>query len=126
MILIGISTSKALLQDMEKDKERKSESQAFLLEPLLALTGSLALTQTDAVSGPHKCEIPTQLYLSSKIGIQEAILWLEEPVDTHPHLDEVEHMITERDVEKGLDRNHVRALRAIHELDWRGTNQMEG
>lgn len=72
--LAGISTSKALLQDMEKDKERKSESQAFLLEPLLALTGSLALTQTEAVSGPHKCEIPTQLYLSSKIGIQEAIL----------------------------------------------------
>ncbi|GMN53638.1 hypothetical protein TIFTF001_022766 [Ficus carica] len=88
--LAGISTSKALLQDMEKDKERKSESQAFLLEPLLALTGSLALTQTEAVS---------------------------EPVDTHPHLDEAEHMITERDVEKGLDRNYVRALRAIHELD---------
>ncbi|XP_024022040.1 polyamine oxidase 1 [Morus notabilis] len=72
--LAGIGTGKALLEEMEKDKERKSESQTFLLEPLLALTGSLTLTQTDTVSGPHKCEIPTQLYLSSNIGIQEAIL----------------------------------------------------
>ena len=75
MIYIGINTGKALLEEMGQDKERKSENQAFLLEPLLALTGSLTLTQTDTtVSGPHKCEIPTQLYLSGKIGIQEAIL----------------------------------------------------
>lgn len=51
-----------------------SENQAFLLEPLLALTGSLTLTQTETVQALHKCDIPTQLYLSSKIGIQEAIL----------------------------------------------------
>ncbi|PON74255.1 Flavin amine oxidase [Parasponia andersonii] len=73
--LAGIDTGKAIVEEMGKDKERKSENQTFLLEPLLALTGSLTLTQTDTtVSGPHKCEIPTQLYLSSKIGIQEAIL----------------------------------------------------
>ncbi|XP_015902157.3 polyamine oxidase 1 [Ziziphus jujuba] len=71
--LAGIDTGKALLEEMEKEKkemERKSDNQTFLLEPLLALT----LTQTEAVSNLHKCEIPTQLYLSSKIGIQEAIL----------------------------------------------------
>ncbi|CAK9188662.1 unnamed protein product [Ilex paraguariensis] len=51
--LAGIDTSKALLEEMRKEKERKTESQTFLLEPLLALTGSLTLTQTDAVSdGP--------------------------------------------------------------------------
>ncbi|PON57535.1 Flavin amine oxidase [Trema orientale] len=73
--LAGIDTGKAIVEEMGKDRERKSENQTFLLEPLLALTGSLTLTQTDTtVSGPHKCEIPTQLYLSSKIGIQEAIL----------------------------------------------------
>lgn len=54
-----------------------SENQAFLLEPLLALTlnqGSLTLAQTETVPALHKCDIPTQLYLSRKIGIQEAIL----------------------------------------------------
>lgn len=57
-----------------KEKERNSESQNFLLEPLLALTGSLTLTHTEAVSGLQKCDIPTQLYLSGKLGIPEAIL----------------------------------------------------
>jgi polyamine oxidase len=60
---------------MRKEKERKSESQTFLLEPLLALTGSLTLTQTEAVpTSLHKCDIPTHLYLSGKVGLQEAIL----------------------------------------------------
>ena len=118
MIYIGINTGKALLEEMGQDKERKSENQAFLLEPLLALTGSLTLTQTDTtVSGPHKCEIPTQLYLSGKIGIQEAILWLDGPI-VNPHLDELENMITKRDVKKGLDINSVQALGAIHEINW--------
>lgn len=58
------------MEKEQKEKERKSDNRTFLLEPLLALT----LTQTETVSNLHKCEIPTQLYLSSKIGIQEAIL----------------------------------------------------
>jgi polyamine oxidase len=70
--LTGIDTGKALVDEIRK--ERKSESQNHLLEPLLALTGSLTLTQTDAVSSLHKCEIHTQLYLSSKLSIPEAIL----------------------------------------------------
>ena len=64
----GIDTSKALLEEIEDD--RKNDNQSFLL----ALTGSLTLTQTDAVSGLHKCDVPTQLYLSGKLGIPEAIL----------------------------------------------------
>ncbi|KAJ9158819.1 hypothetical protein P3X46_024365 [Hevea brasiliensis] len=72
--LSGIDTSKSLLEEMREEKERKSESQTFLLEPLLALTGSLTLTQTETVSNLHKCDIPTQFYLSGKLGIPEAIL----------------------------------------------------
>ncbi|XP_012065601.1 polyamine oxidase 1 [Jatropha curcas] len=72
--LSGIDTSKSLLEVMREEKGRKNESQTFLLEPLLALTGSLTLTQTEAVSSLHKCDIPTQLYLSGKLGIPEAIL----------------------------------------------------
>ncbi|XP_050110194.1 polyamine oxidase 1-like isoform X2 [Malus sylvestris] len=70
--LAGIETGKALLEEMEKEKERTSESenQAFLLEPLLALTGSLSLTQNDAVSS-LKCDIPKRSYLSGKVGIAE-------------------------------------------------------
>ncbi|GFY92221.1 polyamine oxidase 1 [Actinidia rufa] len=72
--LAGIDTSKALLERL-REEERKNDSQTFLLEPLLALTGSLTLTQSDAVSGLHKCEIPRQLFLSSnKLGLPEAIL----------------------------------------------------
>ncbi|KAL9404899.1 hypothetical protein Peur_001871 [Populus x canadensis] len=72
--LAGIDTSSSLVEEMRKEKERKSESQTFLLEPLLALTGSLTLTQTEAVPSLHKCDIPTHLYLSGKVGLQEAIL----------------------------------------------------
>ncbi|OAY39978.1 polyamine oxidase 1 isoform X2 [Manihot esculenta] len=72
--LSGIDTSKSLLEVMREGKERESESKTFLLEPLLALTGSLTLTQTETVSNLHKCDIPTQLYLSGKLGIPEAIL----------------------------------------------------
>ncbi|KAF3437936.1 hypothetical protein FNV43_RR20692 [Rhamnella rubrinervis] len=76
--LAGIDTGKALVEEMGKESTERnsscSENQAFLLEPLLALTGSLTLTQTETVQALHKCDIPTQLYLSSKIGIQEAIL----------------------------------------------------
>ncbi|PSS24450.1 Polyamine oxidase [Actinidia chinensis var. chinensis] len=72
--LAGIDTSKALLEEL-REEERKNDGQTFLLEPLLALTGSLTLTQSDAVSGLHKCEIPRQLFLSSnKLGLPEAIL----------------------------------------------------
>ncbi|BFG20268.1 hypothetical protein CerSpe_065420 [Prunus speciosa] len=70
--LAGIETGKALLEEIEKEKERsiESENQTFLLEPLLALTGSLSLTQNDAVSS-LKCDIPRQLYLSGKVGVPE-------------------------------------------------------
>ncbi|XVE74205.1 hypothetical protein DITRI_Ditri11bG0180000 [Diplodiscus trichospermus] len=71
--LAGIDASKALLEEIAKD-DRKNDNQSFLIEPLLALTGSLTLTQTDAVSGLNKCDVPTQLYLSGKLGIPEAIL----------------------------------------------------
>ncbi|XP_023004527.1 polyamine oxidase 1-like [Cucurbita maxima] len=72
--LAGIDTSNTLLEEMRKDDERKSNGQSFLLEPLLALTESLTLTQTEAASGLHKCDLPTQLYLNSNHGIPEAIL----------------------------------------------------
>ncbi|KAA3469516.1 polyamine oxidase 1 [Gossypium australe] len=69
--LAGIDTSKAVLEEMRKDeRQNDKQNQNFLLEPLLALT----LTQADAVSGLHKCDVPTQLYLSGKLGIPEAIL----------------------------------------------------
>ncbi|XP_061348302.1 polyamine oxidase 1-like isoform X2 [Gastrolobium bilobum] len=72
--LAGIDTTKALLEEMRKEKERKHESQTLLLEPLLALTGSLTMSKPDTVSNIHKCDIPTQFYLSGKLGIPEAIL----------------------------------------------------
>ncbi|KAM3323444.1 polyamine oxidase 1 [Capsicum chacoense] len=73
--LSGIDTTKALLEKMRRDDGRKNESQAFLLEPLLALTGSLTLTQAETVTSLHKCDIPRQLFLSnSKLGLPEAIL----------------------------------------------------
>ncbi|OMO69749.1 Flavin amine oxidase [Corchorus capsularis] len=73
--LAGIDTSKALLEEIKKEERKNdNQNQAFLLEPLLALT---TLKQADAVSvsGLHnKCDVHTQLYLSSKLGIPEAIL----------------------------------------------------
>ncbi|KAF8403785.1 hypothetical protein HHK36_011891 [Tetracentron sinense] len=74
--LSGIDTSKALWEEMRKEKERNREtsleSQTFLLEPLLALTGSLTLTQPE-VSSLHKWDIPRQHFLSGKMVIPEAI-----------------------------------------------------
>lgn len=72
--LAGIDTGKALLEEIRKENERESESQNLLLEPLLALTGSLTMSKSETVSNIHKCDIPTQLYLSGKLGIPEAIL----------------------------------------------------
>ncbi|XP_061353822.1 polyamine oxidase 1-like [Gastrolobium bilobum] len=71
--LAGIDSSKALLEEMRKENERKSENQTLLL-PLLALTGSLTMSQSDTVSNLHKCDIPTKLYLSGKLEMAEAIL----------------------------------------------------
>ncbi|KAL3380700.1 hypothetical protein AABB24_001056 [Solanum stoloniferum] len=71
--LSGIDSSNALLEKMRRDDGRKNESQAFLLEPLLALTGSLTLTQAETVSSLHKCDIPRQLFLSNN-NLAEAIL----------------------------------------------------
>lgn len=59
---------------MRKDKGKKTENQAFLLEPLIALTETLTLAQPDAVSNLHKFDIPRQLFLSSKLGLPEAIV----------------------------------------------------
>lgn len=72
--LAGIDTGKALVEEIRKENERESESQTLLLEPLLALTGSLTKSKPETVSNIHKCDIPTQLYLSGKLGIPEAIL----------------------------------------------------
>ncbi|KAL2478432.1 Polyamine oxidase 1 [Forsythia ovata] len=74
--LSGIETSKALLEEMRIEKEIIGENQAFLVEPLLALTGSLTLAQPDVVSNLHKFDIPRQLFLhsSSKPRFPEAIL----------------------------------------------------
>ena len=49
----------------------EKESQTLLLEPLLA---SLTMSKPETVSNIHKCDIPTQLYLSGKLGVPEAIL----------------------------------------------------
>ncbi|KAK8497967.1 hypothetical protein V6N12_057141 [Hibiscus sabdariffa] len=65
--LSGIDTSKALLEEMGKN-ERETENTSFLREPLLAFT------ESDTVSGLQKYDVPTQLYLSGKLGISEAIL----------------------------------------------------
>ncbi|CBI24940.3 hypothetical protein VitviT2T_020541 [Vitis vinifera] len=72
--LAGIDTADSLLEEMRKEAERKAENQTFMLEPLLALTGSLTLSQTDAVSALNTFDIPRQLFLTSKLGMPEAIL----------------------------------------------------
>ncbi|OVA19420.1 Flavin amine oxidase [Macleaya cordata] len=77
--LSGIETSESLLEEMrrvddDKEKGGKSmESQTFLLEPLLALTESLTLTQKEAVSDLHKWDMARQLFLNGKLVVQEAI-----------------------------------------------------
>lgn len=110
---------------MREGKERESESKTFLLEPLLALTGSLTLTQTETVSNLHKCDIPTQLYLRGKLGIPEAILWLYGPVkDSHFNDDyDNENMINKIDGQMGLDSNSVQTLNSIQKLGWRLKNK---
>ncbi|KAJ4978428.1 hypothetical protein NE237_009208 [Protea cynaroides] len=67
--LSGIDTGKALLEEIKREEERKKESQTFLLEPLLALTGSLTLTQKK-VMGLHKWDIARQLLISGKLAIK--------------------------------------------------------
>ncbi|CAL1361532.1 unnamed protein product [Linum trigynum] len=69
--LAGIETSRSVLEDIRLVKERETENQTFLLEPFLA---SLTLSQTEAVSNMHKCDIPAQLCISSNLGLSEAIL----------------------------------------------------
>ncbi|KAL1802633.1 hypothetical protein ACET3Z_031280 [Daucus carota] len=73
--LSGIDTGNALLDEI-KESQRKKLIQPFLVDPLLALTESLSLsTQADAVSPLHKCDIPTQHFLTStKLGFSEPIL----------------------------------------------------
>jgi hypothetical protein len=111
--LTGIDTGKALLEEI------RSESQNHLLEPFLALT----LTQADAVSGLHKCDIPTQLYLSGKLSIPEAILWLYGPIETPHFVDNDdddnadENILNETDGRMDLDRYSVRALDSIRKVE---------
>ncbi|XP_047976617.1 polyamine oxidase 1-like isoform X1 [Salvia hispanica] len=70
--LSGIDTTKAILEEMRREKERKNESQTFRIEPLIALSGSI---QQDAVSNLHKFDIPRQLFLrTSNLGAPKAIL----------------------------------------------------
>lgn len=69
--LAGIDSANALLQEMMTEKGRKSNStQPFLLEPMLALRGSLTLSQTERVPNLHKYELPRQIFL----GMSEASL----------------------------------------------------
>ncbi|KAG9457921.1 hypothetical protein H6P81_002429 [Aristolochia fimbriata] len=68
--LSGIDTSKALLEETRKEKEEKSDSGLFLLEPLLA---SLNLTTQEAVSGLDKWADARELFLNGKLVVQEAI-----------------------------------------------------
>ncbi|XP_075477174.1 polyamine oxidase 1-like isoform X2 [Primulina tabacum] len=78
--LAGIETSNALLEEMTTRKKRRSENQTFPLEPLLSLTGSLALSQSDPRSSLHTIDIPQQLFLqatkiqTTNIRVPEAIL----------------------------------------------------
>lgn len=102
-------------------KERKTENQNHLLEPLLALTGSLTLTQADAVSSLHKCDIPTQLYLSGKLNIPEAILWLYGPIQKWHFVDDDDddkNMTNETAGLMDLVLHSVQALESIHMLEW--------
>ncbi|KZV30938.1 polyamine oxidase 1 [Dorcoceras hygrometricum] len=73
--LSGIETSNALLEEMRTGKKRRSENQTFLLEPLLALTGSLTSSQPESRPSLHTIDIPQQLFLqATKIRLPEAIL----------------------------------------------------
>lgn len=69
----GHNTDKGLLREIGMENENKSGHGTFLLEPLISLSDSLTLSQTE---GLHKCDLTTQLYLSSSsnLGIQEGIL----------------------------------------------------
>ncbi|KAL5995277.1 hypothetical protein ACLOJK_025335 [Asimina triloba] len=72
----SIDTSNALLEAMKKDKERSRSARLknpFLLQPLLALTESLSLTQQDAVSRLQKWDVARRFFINGKLVIQEAI-----------------------------------------------------
>ncbi|XP_068659631.1 polyamine oxidase 1 [Aristolochia californica] len=68
--LSGIDTSKALLEEIRREKDQKSDSGLFLLEPLLA---SLSLTKQEGVSGLDKWAIARELFLNGKLVVREAI-----------------------------------------------------
>lgn len=100
---------------MRKEAERKAENQTFMLEPLLALTGSLTLSQTDAVSALNTFDIPRQLFLTSKLGMPEAILWLN-GLDDESKFSDVQQTYRNGD-QKGLHSNTVRGLDGMHEAE---------
>lgn len=114
----GIDTADSLLVEMRKEAEREAENQTFMLEPLLALTGSLTLTQTDAVSALNTFEIPRQLFLTSKLGMPEAILWLNGLNKNESKFRDGKKTYGNGD-QKGLRSNTVRGLNdnGMHEAE---------
>lgn len=90
--LAGIDSSKELLEEMRKDRERKSESQTQSLGPLLALS---------------ECNIPRQLYLRGKLGMAEPILWLYGPAEK-PSIDDDDRSMSNKNHQHhglvGLDK----------------------
>ncbi|XP_057248728.1 polyamine oxidase 1 isoform X1 [Beta vulgaris subsp. vulgaris] len=73
--LAGIDSANTLLEEMRTEKGRQNNSTSpFLLEPLLALTGSLTLSPSEKISKIHKYELPRQIFLGSNLGLPEAIL----------------------------------------------------
>ncbi|GAB4828060.1 polyamine oxidase1, flavin-containing amine oxidoreductase [Ancistrocladus abbreviatus] len=72
--LSGIETAKDLLEKVKLEKERSSEDQKFLLDPLLALSGSLTLTQSETASGLNRFDLPRQILLHSNLSRPKAIL----------------------------------------------------
>ncbi|KAL6569919.1 polyamine oxidase1, flavin-containing amine oxidoreductase [Orobanche minor] len=76
--LSGIDTSKALLEEMRREEERRIENQSLAREPLLALAGSLSLAAQPhtTISNIPKFDTPLNrqvLLHNKKLGVQEAI-----------------------------------------------------
>ena len=67
-----------------------------------------------------KCDILTQLYLSGKLSIPEAILWLYDPTEKRQFVDDDDdqNMTNETDGQMDLVLNLVQALDSIHKLKW--------
>lgn len=122
--LTGIDTGKALVEEIRKEKEREKESQTLLLEPLLALTGSLTMSKSETVSNIHKCDIPTQLYLSGKLGIPEAILWLYGSAENDNWLWKKYNWWESSWPGESWFLVSLKVINAISNVDWQNTGSM--